>query len=372
MKAKELDKLIQKFIDGRATPEEIASLEELEKDAESGVVKDILKNRDEEKRIRDSVFKGINENIADKPRYTWWKYASAAAVFIGFMVSGYFFWQHQESKYPIQLPTASITLEHEDGSIEILKEDATKEVIDKTGKVVSVQNGSQITYKDTENFGELVYNTLNVPYGKRFELILSDGTQVHLNAGTSLKYPIKFLKGRHRTVFLNGEAFFGVSKDSLHPFVVRADELDVRVLGTRFNVSSYPEDNRTEVVLVEGSVGMNEKTENFNENSSTVLKPGFMGTFHRQNGKISKERVVPDIYTSWMDGELVFRNLTFENILKKLERHFNVSISIKNTDLAKEIFNASYGKVTLEKVLEDLKLTYGINYSINSDNVTIY
>src|SRR5680860_299339 len=218
MKATELDRLIQKFIDGRASPEEIASLEKLEKDAESGIPKDILKNRDEEKRTRDSVFKGINENIFNEPRYTWWKYASAAAIFIGFMASGYYFWQPQESESPFQLPPDAITLEHEDGSIEILQEEGTKEVIDKTGKIVGVQNGSQITYKDTENFEELIYNTLKVPYGKRFELTLSDGTHVHLNAGTSLKYPVKFLKGQQRKVFLNGEAFFGVSKDSLHPF----------------------------------------------------------------------------------------------------------------------------------------------------------
>lgn len=370
MTAKELDKLIQKFLDGRATPEEIASLEELEKDAESEVLKKLFKNRKEEKTIEYSMFSRINKNLIDKPKFVWWKYASAAAILIGFMVSGYFFWQHQESKDSVQLPVDAITLEHEDGSIEVLNEDGAREVVDKTGKVIGVQKGAEITYGHTNGIKELVYNTLTIPYGKRFELKLSDGTQVHLNAGTSLKYPVKFLKGQ-RKVFLNGEAFFDVSKDSLHPFVVKSDGLDVRVLGTHFNVSSYPEDNRTDVVLVEGSVGMNEQTETFHQQSSTILEPGFMGTFYRQNGKISREPVVTDIYTSWMEGELVFRNLTFENILRRLERHFNVSISNKNANLAKEIFNASYGNITLKKVLEDLKLTHGIDYSIDQDKVII-
>ncbi|HET8736822.1 MAG TPA: FecR domain-containing protein [Pricia sp.] len=371
MTAKEVDKLIQKYIDGRATPEEIASLEKLEKGAEPEILKNLFKNRDEEKKVRDAIFDSINIRIKGTPKPVWWKYASAAAILIGCLASGYFFRQHHEPKDPVQLPSDAITLQLGDGSIEVLSEDETTKVVDRSGKMVGVQKGAQITYGHTNDVKELVYNTLTIPYGKRFELRLSDGTQVHLNSGTSIRYPVTFLKGRQRRVFLNGEAFFGVTKDSLHPFVVRADGIDVRVLGTRFNVSSYPEDNRTDVVLVEGSVGMNAPTEPFDGKSGTILEPGFKGTFDKQNGKISKEPVVTHIYTSWMDGELVFRNLTFENILRKLERHYNVSISNNNAGLAKEIFNASFGNVTLKKVLEDLKLTYGIDYSIDQNKVII-
>ena len=81
--------------------------------------------------------------------------------------------------------------------------------------------------------------------------------------------------------------------------------------------------------------------------------------------------VVTDIYTSWIGGELIFRNMTFENILKKMERHYNVSITNNNVGLASEIFNASYGQVSMQKVLEDLKLTHGIDYSIEGTNITI-
>lgn len=370
MTEKELDKLIHKFLKGSASSEEIALFEKLEKNSESEVI-DIFRNKEEEKSLRESMFDKIKDNIGDKQRYPWWKYASAAAIFIGMILSGYFYYQRPMATEAIVVPADAITLELEDGSIEILKEDGTKKVVDKTGKVLGVQTGTRISYEDANTTEELVYNTLKVPHGKRFELKLSDGTQVNLNAGTSLKYPIKFLKGQHREVFLTGEAFFEVTKDSLHSFVVNADDLDVRVLGTRFNVSSYPEDDRTDVVLVEGSVGMNKRTEDFHGKNSTLLEPGFKGTFQKSNGKIEKEPVITDIYTAWIGGELVFRNMRFENILKKLERHYNVSISNKNVDLGSEVFNASYGKVTLEKVLEDLKLTHGIDYSINQNNVTI-
>jgi len=370
MTEKELHKLIHKFLEGKATSEEIASLEKLEKNAESETA-DIFKDKEEEKIIKESMFKEIKNTIGNKQRFSWWKYASAAAVFIGVVLSGYLLYQTPVADQTIVIPEDAITLELEDGSIETLKEDGTKRVIDKTGKVLGVQNGARLSYEDAKTTEDLVYNTLTVPYGKRFELKLSDGTQVNLNAGTSLKYPIKFLKGQYRKVFLNGEAFFDVSKDSLHPFMVNADDLNVRVLGTRFNVSSYPEDDRTDVVLVEGSVGMNEQKENFDEGSSTMLEPGFKGTFQKTSGKIEKEPVITDIYTAWMGGELVFRNMTFENILRKLERHYNVSISNTNVDLGNTVFNASYGKVTLKKVLEDLKLTHGIDYSISQNNVTI-
>lgn len=370
MTAKELDKLIRKFLDGRATSEEITALEKLEKDTEPEIV-EIFGNKEEAKMAKEAMLNRIKKNIEDKPRFPWWKYASAAAIFIGVMLSGYIFYQNPQATETIEIPADAITLELEDGSIEVLKEDGTIKVVDKTGKVLGVQKGTQISYEDVKTTEELVYNTLTVPHGKRFELKLSDGTQVNLNAGTSLKYPINFLEGQYRKVFLTGEAFFKVSKDSLHPFVVNADDLDVRVLGTRFNVSSYPEDDRTDVVLVEGSVGMNKQAERFDENRSTILEPGFKGTFQKNNGVIEKEAVVTNIYTAWMDGELVFRNMSFENILKKLERHYNVSIINKNTDFGNEIFNASYGKVTLEKVLEDLKLTHGIDYSINQNNVII-
>jgi ferric-dicitrate binding protein FerR (iron transport regulator) len=170
---------------------------------------------------------------------------------------------------------------------------------------------------------------------------------------------------------LTGEAFFDVSKDSLHPFVINADELNVRVLGTRFNVSSYPEDGTTDVVLVEGSVGMHEKIENFNKSISTILKPGFKGAFEKTSGKIETQAVVTDVYTSWMKGELVFRYMSFEKILKKMERYYNVTIVNKNVELANVEFNASFHNVPVKRILEYFKINYDMDFSIDNDKIII-
>ena len=136
--------------------------------------------------------------------------------------------------------TESITIQLEDGNTQIINENRTSQLIDKNGNVLGQQSGNQLVYNSDVKNDVLVYNTLTVPYGKQFELQLSDGTNVHLNAGTSLKYPVKFVKGKNREVFLNGEAFFNVAKEVNHPFIVNANEIDVRVLGTQFNISSYP------------------------------------------------------------------------------------------------------------------------------------
>jgi ferric-dicitrate binding protein FerR (iron transport regulator) len=213
-----------------------------------------------------------------------------------------------------------------------------------------------------------VYNTLKIPNGKRFELELSDGTVVHLNSGTTLKYPVKFIAGENRQVFLDGEAFFDVAKDKKHPFIVNADKLNVRVLGTHFNVSSYPEDDLTDVVLVEGSVGMYNTNEEFNADKNTILKPGYKGSFNKNNNHINTKEVNTDMYTSWISGGLVFRDINFAAICKKLERKYDVNIVVKNQKLANEKFNASFGDKPIEKILSYFDEVYGINY-IRKDNV---
>jgi ferric-dicitrate binding protein FerR (iron transport regulator) len=233
------------------------------------------------------------------------------------------------------------------------------------------QNKGKIVY-DTETAPEdLVYNTLKIPYGKRFELVLSDGTSVHLNSGTTLKYPVKFIAGQNRAVFLDGEAFFDVAKDKKHPFVVNADALNVRVLGTHFNVSNYPEDDITDVVLVEGSVGMHTSGEKFDANTNTVLEPGYKGSFTKANSKITTKAVSTQVYTAWIKGELVFRNMSFKNICKKLERHYNVSITNLNKKMENEKFNASFKNEPIEKVLGYFNELHGLKYTIAKDKITI-
>jgi hypothetical protein len=264
-----------------------------------------------------------------------------------------------------------ITLQLENGEIQVISEGKKSQVADANGNIVGNQNGNKIVYDTETSIENLVYNTLKIPNGKRFELQLSDGTIVHLNSGTTLKYPVKFIAGENRQVFLDGEAFFDVAKDKKHPFVVNANKLNVRVLGTHFNVSSYPEDDLADVVLVEGSVGMYSANEEFNANKNTILKPGYKGSFNKNNNQIKTKEVNTDMYTSWINGGLMFRDKSFNNICKKLERRYDVIIINKNSKLDNEKFNASFEDKPIEKVLTYFKDVYGFEYTTKNNVITI-
>ncbi|MGX1930588.1 FecR family protein [Flagellimonas sp. 2504JD4-2] len=300
------------------------------------------------------------------------KYAAIAILLlgIGFMYEQDYFSDVFNKSVDIASPAEdTIVLEHEDGNLEIISEGEVTEIVNSKGEVLGKQQGNRLIYNDANtNPEELIYNQLTVPYGKRFELELSDGTIAHLNAGSSLKYPVRFLNKGNREVFLVGEAYLDVAKDSERPFIIStSDNLDVQVLGTQFNVSNYPEDTTTEVVLVEGSVGL----QTDDKSDTVVLEPGFKGSFDRQARDISTTPVITSIYTSWVKGELVFRGMSLENILKKLERHYNVAITNQNMEYSQKRFNANFGNQPIETVLNYFKNTYGIDYTINNNNVTL-
>ena len=223
----------------------------------------------------------------------------------------------------------------------------------------------------SENESKLKYNTLIVPYGKRFRVVLADGTRVDLNAGSSLKYPVDFMIGKNREVFLQGEAFFDVAKDENHPFIVNAEELNIRVLGTKFNVSAYQEDLNINTVLVEGSVGLFKKGESFSAENSSLLEPGFKGAYHKTKQDMSLEEVNTSIYTGWVDGKMIFNHMYFKDILKTLERHYNVSITNNNKELAEETFTATFDTETIEEVLYLFNKSFNINYKIMNNKILI-
>lgn len=297
------------------------------------------------------------------------KYAAVALILIA---SGYFIHNSQGGDQIIDIPEDAITLELENGDIRIIDENGIVKVHDAKGKVVGKQEGGSLIYSGSSEKEELAFNTLTIPYGRTFQLELSDGTIAHLNAGSSVRYPIQFLEGMERQIFVTGEAYLDVAEDKQHPFIVNAKELNVRVLGTEFNVSAYPEDETTEIVLVEGSVSLYTDNEVYENGKNTLLESGYKASFDKTNESIAKEAVSTGIYTSWRNGELVFRDMTFENILKKLERRYDVTITNDNMQLSREKFQASFGELPpIEMVLDELKEVYDIDYSINGNKITI-
>ncbi|MBO0323020.1 DUF4974 domain-containing protein [Muricauda sp. CAU 1633] len=299
-----------------------------------------------------------------------------AAVLLFTLMAGYVYWNYNNASGSITNENSQdegIVIVFDNGEKIELSSDKTREqLLDKDGNQIGERNGDQLDYSGKENLGELVYNTLSVPNGRRFDIVLSDNSHVFLNAGSSLRYPVNFIPGKKRQVFLEGEAFFEVSEDKEHPFVVTSGNMDVEVLGTKFNVNAYPEETNINTVLVEGSVQLNVTEAEKNANSlSVLLEPGHIAHWDIDSKSAQMEEVDTELYTSWMQGKLVLRGMRFKDIMKKLERHYGVSIQNKNRELENRVFTATFDVETIEEVLNTFVSETDFDYLIEKDQITI-
>lgn len=314
----------------------------------------------------------INRNSWNK-RLSLLKYA---AVFIAFIGIGYFFMNQNRtsdvSGNQLIIADDNITLELENGNVKVIHSNGAQKLINISGKVVAEQIGNILNYEKENSTEELAYNILTIPNGKKFQVVLSDGTEIYLNSGSVLKYPVKFITGINRQVYLlEGEAYFNVTKDAKHPFIVNAADINVRVLGTEFNVSTYPEDLSINTVLVEGAVSIFGNDKKYDKATSLELKPGYKASWNKTKNNISVEEVDTDIYTGWKNGKLIFKNIQFKNIIKKLERHYNVTIINNNSKLDEKNYDATFDVETIEEVLNSFNKNYEIEYTIENNKIII-
>lgn len=291
------------------------------------------------------------------------KYAAVFIVFIGLSKVAYNF--SQKTK-----PSKEIVLELADGRSEYITKDNHTKLVNDKGDLIAKKFSNHIIYFGKVQDQEVVYNTLKVPYGKRFKLTLSDGTVVSLNSGTTLKYPEQFGINGKRNVYLTGEAFFEVAKDKEHPFIVNANQVDIEVLGTKFNVSAYPENPTVNGTLLEGSIQMYEAD---NKQNAVLLKPNQMATWQNNSKKITTKEVDPSFYSAWTKGELAFKDTPFSTIAKIIQRTYDVEIINENTVLARQNFTGTIkiSESSVENILELLKRDTPFNYSIKGNTITI-
>ncbi|MDO4703048.1 MAG: FecR domain-containing protein [Tannerella sp.] len=210
----------------------------------------------------------------------------------------------------------------------------------------------------------LAMNTIEVPVGQRVSLLLSDGTKVWLNAGSTLSYPSTFGK-ESRPVSLIGEAFFEVAHDADKPFVVQSDRMYVEVKGTKFCMKTYPEE-RAVVTLAEGSVQVSSVEADYR----VMLKPNEQVSYSEQEGWVLTEHVDAELTRSWIHGELYFVEQPLSEIAKSLERRFGVRIRICNPLSADDTYTCHFRETdSLERVLSLLKETRQLDYKKRNDGV---
>lgn len=377
LKDSNIEIIIIKYINNEATPEELVELNEAVKTKE---IRDLLesyiqtdysvnsnlKELDSKKayyNFKNSILKKKEKKSLRYKRLSKvLKYAAVVTLLIGTTIS-----VRQFNKTGIDV-TAEVILEMNDGSVEVIKSGEDK-IIVKNNSLLIKQDKGMIVYKKTkQDFIKRSFNKLSVPKGKRFSVKLSDGTLVHLNSGSTLKYPISFEKGMRREVVLEGEGIFEVAKDKDHAFIVKANNITTEVFGTVFNISSYKNNENQFVVLLEGSVGV--RKSGISE-ELVMITPNEKATIGRLNNTISVEQVDVEDYVAWKKGVLKFKNERFENIALKLERHYNVSIEINNSTLNDTKFTGTFDIENIDEVLSAFKTYRNFKYEKKGSKIII-
>lgn len=319
----------------------------------------------------DEVIRSIKQKIKEEKNISYFKkypqkflkYAAIALIFLGL---GFYIniLTNQKSNEDLLVKKDEVLLQTSSGESFVLNMNQKEKI---ENKLNVTQRINEIDYQGIENEDKDQFHTVIVPYGKRFNILLSDGTKVFLNSGSSLKYPVLFKDYETREVLLDGEAYFEVVQSN-QLFTVQSSEINVEVYGTIFNFRNYQEDFVSDVVLVEGSVGINSGL----NNQIYKLSPGHKGSFFKDDSSIISERVNTSLYTSWIDGEIVIRSESFEQIVKKLERIYNVSI-INNNESDGQLFNANINpdKESIEEVLMYFKEIYNIEYQVYENKIII-
>jgi ferric-dicitrate binding protein FerR (iron transport regulator) len=217
--------------------------------------------------------------------------------------------------------------------------------------------GGYLLYRGTDikNHGSAL-SSIYAPRGSRVSFTLPDGTTGMLNSGSTLKYSLPF--SDRRDVTLAGEAWFEVKADEKHPFTVDAGDVNLRVVGTSFNVSAYPDEDYVEVVLEKGRILLGCAA----FEGEIAMNPS--ERFLLENGSVTRVQADPSKYSAWTNGKLVFRSDSMSEVARRIERWYNVRVELMDQDLEKYSFRATFEDDPLEEVLRFLAMTSPIRYEI--------
>lgn len=217
------------------------------------------------------------------------------------------------------------------------------------------------------SFTKTVSKEYATKLGERAKITLSDGTQIWLNAGSHLKYPIKF-KGGTREVYLTGEAFFDVAKDKEHPFIIHTDKMDTKVLGTSFNVQAYPDHVTQEVSVLTGRV--NVKSTVTDEN--VYVTPGQKVVFKSKNNKLQAFTDIPmNSISLWRKNIIVFEDAPLPEVIATINRNYNVAIQIENKNLNNLKISAYFKELPVNQVVALVCNIINANYKIEAGTYII-
>ena len=313
-----------------------------------------------------------NIKLQHSPRRLGW-YRWVAAVMLPVMVAaGYFIREMKRDSLQQGVEIASI----EPGKskailrlgnnrvLEITKERETH--VDVAEGIAATNNSSGMIYPEQVATGKTEYNVLEIPRGGEYTVTLSDGTVVHLNSGSELRYPVAFGAER-REVFLSGEGYFEVVKDSVRPFFVNADKLKIRVYGTSFNVNTYDLEN-IQTVLVEGKIGI----QTMNMNTEYMVKPGQLALYNQEKGTMEILNVDVQLYVAWKDHEFMFDDESLEKIMNRLSLWYDVDVFFQTASLKQLHFTGHLGRYDdISHILDAISGVTQVKFSVKGRTIIV-
>ena len=317
------------------------------------------------------AFGRVEQQVKHKRRVRLARYVAAAgmALLMGMAV---FFLYSSPTRQGSPVPEAqgivpgSFRAELKLADGRVIELHATPETLIAENSTSEVRNWENtLIYTPKGDVDTIVYNTLIIPAGAEYKLVLSDGTRVFLNSGSELRYPESFSSGK-REVFLTGEAYFEVQEEAHRPFTVQVENLSVRVLGTSFNINAYPWKESIATTLEQGSLQVT------CGESVYRMRPGNQVIFHKAAGTSELREVETETYTSWRNGYYYFEQMPLGEIMSTLALWYNLHVAYETPGVKEIVFAGRlkrYDDVTY--LLKKFEETNEVEFIVNQNNITI-
>ncbi len=372
--------LLEKYQAGDATKEEIRFLEAYY--AAFGLRNNFSSSLDTKSKaaLQQELYGLLNQRITktDKPPRklfsNWLRIAVAASVTIAVITGGYFYYHSQIVIHNSSIVQNDIapgkegaTLTLANGEKIYINDAIAGNIAIQSGVKISKSADGEISYEVISDDSKmLAYNTLTTTRGEQTRVRLPDGTLVFLNAESALRYPTSFTRSKNRNVSLEGEGYFEVAEDKLHPFIVEARNQSVEVLGTHFNINAYMDEKAVKTTLLQGSVRIGGN----GSFAPVTLSPGQQSSL--EGSGISLKNVEAEDAVAWKQGYFLFNSETLEEIMKDVARWYDIEVIFKDEALRKETLLGSVGRFeNISKLIRALETTNAARFEIKGRQIII-
>lgn len=380
MTMSEIKRLLEKYRNNEISEEECLRLfQEAADDEHATAVKDdILQmlynpevpdagwNEETETVLLESIFR----HKRSTGRRTMYRSLAAAAI-VGMIASAVYFLQSGEQKTagplvqqrPMTPGSTRAMLTLADGTT-IPLDSTGNGTLAKQGSTQILHTNGQISYKTEGSTTQVMYNKVQTPAGGQYQLTLADGSRVWLNAASSIRFPTAFTE-QNRQVEISGEAYFEISKQAAHSFIVKVNDIDVKVLGTSFNIMAYSNEEAVRTTLVEGAVQLTY------ESNSSLLKPGLQASLSAKDKQFVISPADMEQTLAWKEGKFRFRNTNIKAIMRQLSRWYDIEVAYQGDVSDIDLTGVISRREDADKLFKALETTQRVRFELNGNKVTV-